>query len=91
MVVPDSVKLLMLVFQFEHQLSDWLFVAAICFVGYFLGLIKVAGYTSLIISIWLTSGINIFVLGLVGIYVGKAFEKIKGRPVFLIDESINNV
>jgi dolichol-phosphate mannosyltransferase len=55
-----------------------------------LGVIKVAGYASLIISIWLTAGINIFVLGLVGIYVGKAFEKVKGRPVYIIDEETNN-
>ena len=60
-------------------------------VGFLLGIIKVAGYASLIISIWLTAGINIFVLGLVGIYVGKAFEKIKGRPIFIIDEAVNNV
>ncbi len=58
--------------------------------GYALGVIKVAGYASLIISIWLTAGVNIFVLGLVGIYVGKAFEKIKGRPVFIIDEVLGN-
>jgi glycosyltransferase involved in cell wall biosynthesis len=60
-------------------------------VGFLLGIIKVAGYASLIISIWLTAGINIFVLGLVGIYVGKAFEKIKGRPIYIIDEGVNNV
>ena len=58
--------------------------------GYLIGVIKVAGYASLIISIWLTAGINIFVLGLVGIYVGKAFEKVKGRPVYIIDEAVNN-
>ena len=91
-IISFSDKPLRLTAQFGFIISSAsLFVAAICFVGYFLGLIKVAGYTSLIISIWLTSGINIFVLGLVGIYVGKAFEKIKGRPVFLIDELINNV
>jgi glycosyltransferase involved in cell wall biosynthesis len=59
-------------------------------VGYLLGAIKIAGYASLVISIWLTAGINIFVLGLVGIYVGKAFEKIKGRPAYIVDEAVNN-
>jgi glycosyltransferase involved in cell wall biosynthesis len=57
---------------------------------YLLGIIKVTGYASLIISIWLTSGINIFVLGLVGIYVGKAFEKVKNRPLYILDEVLNN-
>lgn len=59
-------------------------------IGYMLGVINVAGYASLIISIWLTAGINVFVLGLVGIYVGKAFEKVKGRPIYIIDEAVNN-
>jgi glycosyltransferase involved in cell wall biosynthesis len=66
-----------------------LFIGSIYFIGYLLGFIKVAGYTSIIISIWLTAGINVFVLGLVGIYVGKAFEKIKNRPIFIIDEVLN--
>ena len=91
-IISFSDKPLRLAAQFGFMISSVsLVIGAICFVGYFLGLIKIAGYTSLIISIWLTFGINIFVLGLVGIYVGKAFEKIKGRPVFLIDELINNV
>jgi glycosyltransferase involved in cell wall biosynthesis len=58
-------------------------------VGYLNGSISVAGYTSLIVSIWLTAGINIFVLGLVGIYVGKSFEKVKGRPIFIVDTILN--
>ena len=58
-------------------------------IGYLNGSISVAGYTSLIVSIWLTAGINIFVLGLVGIYVGKSFEKVKGRPIFIVDTILN--
>lgn len=65
-------------------------VGLICLLGYLLGMIKVVGYTSMMISIWLTAGINIFVLGLVGIYVGKAFEKIKDRPIYILDEILND-
>jgi dolichol-phosphate mannosyltransferase len=67
-----------------------IFIGFVYLAGYALGVIKVAGYASLIISIWITAGVNIFVLGLVGIYVGKAFEKVKGRPIFIIDEVLNN-
>lgn len=67
-----------------------LLIGILYFVGYLLGAVEVAGYTSLIISIWFTAGINIFVLGLVGIYVGKAFEKIKDRPIYIVDETLNN-
>jgi dolichol-phosphate mannosyltransferase len=66
-------------------------IGLIYLIGYLFGAIKIAGYASLIISIWLTAGINILVLGLVGIYVGKAFEKAKNRPVYIVDEVINNV
>ena len=64
-------------------------IGLIYFAAYLLGYVQIVGYASLIISIWLTAGLNMFVLGLVGIYVGKSFEKIKGRPVFVIDENLN--
>lgn len=57
--------------------------------GKILGLTTVAGYTSIIVSIWMTAGIIIVVLGIVGLYVGKSFEKTKMRPVFLVDEVVN--
>jgi dolichol-phosphate mannosyltransferase len=53
------------------------------------GMIEVAGYASLIISVWLTAGLQIFVLGFVGLYVGKSFEKVKQRPLYIIDTEIN--
>lgn len=90
-IISFSDKPLRLVAQGGLILSAISFVIGLLYlVGYLLGVIKVAGYASLIISIWLTAGINVFVLGLVGIYVGKAFEKIKGRPVYIIDEAVNN-
>jgi len=46
--------------------------------------IKVLGYTSLIVSIWFFSGLIIMVLGVVGLYIGKTFDKVKGRPAYLI-------
>ncbi len=48
--------------------------------------ILVPGYTSLIISIWLLSGIIITIVGVVGLYVGKTFDKVKGRPTYVIKE-----
>lgn len=90
-IISFSDKPLRLVAQAGLFVSLIAFLIGIAyFVGCLLGTVKVAGYTSLIISIWLTAGINIFVLGLVGIYVGKAFEKAKGRPIYIIDEALNN-
>jgi len=50
---------------------------------------SVGGYASLIISIWFFSGIIISILGVIGLYVGKTFESVKQRPIFIIGEKIN--
>ena len=50
------------------------------------GEIKEPGFSSLIISIWLLSGIIISTVGIVGLYLGKTFNQTKNRPVFIIDE-----
>ena len=47
------------------------------------------GFTTLTVSIWFLSGIIIFMLGIVGIYVGKTFEKTKSRPAYIIQEALN--
>jgi len=56
---------------------------------YLTGEITVLGYASLIISIWFLSGVIIFILGITGIYIGKIFEKVKSRPLYIIDKKIN--
>ncbi len=58
-------------------------------IKYLKGEIEVLGWSSLIISIWFLSGLIIFVLGIVGLYVGKTFEKVKNRPPYIISESVN--
>ncbi len=56
---------------------------------YFQGRILVSGYTSLIVSIWFLSGLIIFILGIVGLYVGKTFDGIKNRPIYIINKEEN--
>lgn len=53
------------------------------------GDIIVQGYASLIISLWFLSGLIISMLGLVGLYVGKSFDKVKNRQVYIIKEKVN--
>lgn len=73
-----------------------LFISAAAFImgGYFLikylrGEILVLGYASLILSIWFFSGLAIFILGVLGLYLGKVFEKVKSRPVYIVDKVLN--
>ena len=63
-------------------------VALLTLYKWYHGEIEVMGYTSLILSIWLLSGIVIFVLGMTGLYIGKIFENVKDRPTFIIKEKI---
>jgi len=58
-------------------------------IKYFTGGIGVMGYTSLILSIWIVGGLVIMFLGIVGLYIGKMFEGIKNRPIYIINETEN--
>jgi len=53
------------------------------------GQILVSGFASLIISIWFLSGIIIFSIGIIGIYIGKLFEASKNRPNYIINKKTN--
>ena len=57
----------------------------IMFIRFLTGHILVLGYTSLIISVWFFSGLLLSVLGMVGLYLGKTFEQVKNRPIYLVD------
>ena len=47
---------------------------------------QLAGFTSIVASIWLVGGVVIFCLGIVGLYVGKQFTNAKSRPYYIIGE-----
>ncbi len=46
---------------------------------------SVPGYTSLAVLLLLLAGVIIVSIGVVGLYVGRIFEQVKDRPLFLID------
>ena len=53
------------------------------------GLIDISGYTSTIFSIWFVGGLLLFVMGILGLYIGKIFDQVKGQPLYIVRESIN--
>ncbi|MCF8340672.1 MAG: glycosyltransferase family 2 protein [Chitinophagaceae bacterium] len=65
------------------------FLSIFTFYKWIIGDIQVSGYSSLIISIWFLSGFIITTLGLVGLYIGKIFEGVKKRPLYIINNTIN--
>ncbi|HOX26189.1 MAG TPA: glycosyltransferase family 2 protein [Candidatus Krumholzibacteria bacterium] len=44
----------------------------------------VPGFTSLLISIWFLGGLSVFAIGVTGLYVGRVFREVKGRPSVLV-------
>ena len=56
---------------------------------YFTGRITQPGYTTLILSVWILGGLIIFLLGVVGLYIGKIFEAVKNRPLYVVEKIIN--
>jgi len=69
-------------------LISFLFTVFILF-RYYTGHIIELGWTSLIISIWFLSGVVIFILGIVGLYIGKTFDNVKNRPLYIVKDKIN--
>jgi len=49
----------------------------------------VPGVTAILLSIVLFSGMQILLIGVVGEYIARIFEEIKGRPLYLVSESVN--
>lgn len=54
------------------------------FVDYFSGNV-VPGWTSIIISIWVLGGLQLFAIGIIGEYIGKTYMETKARPKFIIE------
>lgn len=84
----DRILRLVLQFGFGVFLCS-LVVASFYFVKYMFGGIGISGFTTLVISLWLLSGIIIMLIGVVGLYIGKIFDRVKGRPLFIVDELLN--
>ncbi len=54
-----------------------------------IGWIDVAGFTTTVFSIWFVGGLLLFVMGIIGLYIGKIFDQVKGRQLFVVREKIN--
>jgi len=53
------------------------------------GIIRVPGYTTTLFSIWFVGGLLLFVMGILGLYIGKIFDQVKGRQLFIVKEKFN--
>ena len=56
------------------------------FIRYFLFDYIPAGWTSVMISLFFLSGMLLFGMGILGIYIDRVFNEVKGRPIYVIDD-----
>ena len=65
------------------------FLAVYNLVAKWVGIIQVPGYTTTVFSIWFVGGLLLFVIGVLGLYIGKIFDQVKGRPLYVISDFVN--
>jgi glycosyltransferase involved in cell wall biosynthesis len=58
-------------------------------IAYYFAAGQPTGYTSLIVLVVLFSGLIIVSVGVVGLYVGRIFEQVKSRPLFVVARQID--
>lgn len=75
--------------RFIANLGIVIFFMSICMLIYFL--IRhlsghtVAGWSSIVVSIWALGGLQLLSIGIVGEYVGKTYMETKSRPKYIIE------
>ena len=50
--------------------------------------VSVPGFPTLIISVLFFAGVQLISLGVIGEYLGRVYEEVKGRPLFLVAEEL---
>lgn len=61
-------------------MSIVVFIVRIVNPGYF-----IPGYTSLMLTIMFFGGINLLSFGVIGEYIGRMYESVKGRPLYILE------
>ncbi|MCQ2351340.1 MAG: glycosyltransferase family 2 protein [Paludibacteraceae bacterium] len=53
------------------------------------GIIHVDGYTTTVFSIWFVGGLLLMMMGVLGLYIGKIFNQVKGRQIYIVRDKLN--
>ena len=90
-ILAFSDKPLRLIIKFGLLIAtSSIILAFFAFYKKIIGDVTVSGYASLITSIWFLGGCILITLGVIGLYVGKTFEGVKNRPLYIIEKTTND-
>jgi dolichol-phosphate mannosyltransferase len=70
-------------------ISTLAFVAIPVVVGLRLAGSYLPGFSSITIAVLLLGGIQLIALGIIGEYVGRIYDEVKGRPLYLVSTRLN--
>lgn len=85
--------------SFSAKPLTWIFITGLILLGldiimalwvlgaYFAGH-TIAGWTSLMLSVWFLGSLILMAIGVVGVYIGKIFTEVKHRPRYAIAERL---
>ena len=51
--------------------------------------LQIEGWASVMVAIFFMGGAQIFTIGVLGEYIGRIYEEVKQRPMYLVDKKIN--
>lgn len=89
-IIAFSDKPLRLMMKTGVWISALTIVAALILaIHYICTGVRVDGWLTLFVSIWFIFGVQMSLMGLVGVYVGKIYEQSKSRPSYIVSERIN--
>lgn len=89
-IIAQSNRPLRLSIKFGFFMALASFLVALYYtVRYFIYSIPVSGWTSMIVSIYFLAGLFFINTGFVGMYIGRIYDEVKGRPLYVIRERLN--
>jgi dolichol-phosphate mannosyltransferase len=89
-IISNSNKPLRMAVALGFVMASLSFVIAIYnIIAHQIGFIKLEGFTTTVFSIWFVGGLMLTVSGILGLYIGKIFDQVKGRPIYIVRDEIN--
>lgn len=89
-IIADSNKPLRVAVKLGFSISALSFLLAVYnVIAYFFDMAIVRGYTTTIFSIWFATGMILSMLGILGLYIGKIFDQVKQRPIYIVMDTVN--